>query len=148
MNDVWGEVATHVELETQNQALQERNTELVLEVRRLKAQTFSLHQDELKAWQTKNFGPPTEDQIERLALGMGEEVGELQHYVLKAMQKIREGFNSACTGQIADAFGDVIIYGIQLMSAQGLDAEAELSKVIQQVLARDWVQFPKNGVSE
>jgi len=87
----------------------------------------NLKQKELADWQTRNFGQAnTHD----LALGMAEEVGELCHFVLKRKQGIREGNGHDCKPEIADAFADTMIYGIQLMTSEGLDAEKVLEEVI------------------
>lgn len=105
---------------------------------------IDLKQKELAAWQAYNFGIATPEQV---TLGMAEEVGELCHAILKRSQNIREGHNSNCLHEIADAFGDVMIYGIQLMSIEGLDAEQVLRATIDHVLTRDWRKNPQNGKS-
>lgn len=104
-----------------------------------------LRQRELNEWQDKNFGIAN---VERLALGMAEEVGELCHFVLKRSQGIREAANgSPVKDKIADAFADAVIFGIQIMSAEGINAEEALKEVTSKVLNRDWVKYPHNGVS-
>jgi len=95
-----------------------------------------LHQDDLAEWNRKNFG---EQPSYVFALGMAEEVGELCHYILKRQQGIREGANgNNLKAEIADSFADTVIFGIGLMSAEGLDAERILAETITKVLARDW----------
>ena len=100
-----------------------------------------LRQKELFDWQTRNFGSHDDDDL-RCTVGMAEELGELSHFILKSKQKIREGANSACEAEIGDAFGDVVIYGLNLLSKRGIDAEAMLAKTIETVLQRDWVKNP------
>lgn len=101
---------------------------------------ISLKQKDLKEWQLKNFGiPEPEDMI----IGMSEELGELAHYFLKGKQGIREAAHgNDVTGKIADAFGDIIVFGTQLMTCLGMDAEVEVKKVIEEVLKRDFVNNP------
>jgi len=104
---------------------------------------IDLRQKELARWQERNFGNVTS---EKLALGMAEEVGELCHYILKRMQKIREAVDGqGVQEQIADAFADTVIFGINLMSSEDLDAEKVLEKTIEDILRRDWVNNPREG---
>lgn len=103
-----------------------------------------LRQKELAEWQERNFRNVTS---EKLALGMAEEVGELCHYILKRMQKIREAADEQqVQEEIADAFGDTIIFGIQLMENEGMDAEEVIARTIESVLERDWLSNPNKGV--
>jgi len=112
---------------------------------------ISLRQKELHEWQIKNFGTHPDD-ADRVFQGMVEEIGELAHAILKNKQHIREYSNDMVVGaygtmspgdqkfrdNIADAFGDIIIYGIQLMTEHGIDAEWAISDTIEKVLQRDW----------
>jgi NTP pyrophosphatase (non-canonical NTP hydrolase) len=102
---------------------------------------IDLKQKELCKWQLKNFGhaPIIPEQ---LALGMAEEVGEVCHHVLKGVQHIRGGVKGVNKAEVADGVADVLIYGLQLLSYYEIDAEEEIAKVIEQVLARDWVKNP------
>lgn len=107
---------------------------------------IDLKQEELGKWQQYNFGKVSS---EWLAMGIAEEVGELCHLLLKRAQVIREGYTQDGVKEgIADAVGDMLVYGIQLLTNEGLDAEQELSFVIENVLLRDWKKFPKNGETE
>jgi len=96
-----------------------------------------LRQSELFAWQNRNFGINDYTGMQ-CALGMAEEVGEVCHHILKGMQGIRGGINGINKSEIADGVADVLIYGLQLLSFLGLDAEQEISSVITKVLRRDW----------
>ncbi len=103
-------------------------------------ESANLKQQELSEWQLKNFGQSI---VEDMLLGMAEELGELCHWILKRKQGIRE----AATGgdfkdEIGDAFADVVIFGIQAMTGEGIDAQATLKKTIEEVLARDFVNNP------
>ena len=102
---------------------------------------IDLKQKELHAWQVKNFGSHDDDAL-KCALGMAEEVGEVCHHVLKGTQRIRSGANGMLHDEIADGVADTLIYGLQLLSVLGIDAESEIKAVIEKVLNRDWVQNP------
>lgn len=114
----------------------------------------SLRQKELAVWQEKNFPKARlmemskEDLVEmivklQVALGMAEEVGEICHHVLKGTQKIRGGIDGINRAEVADGFGDVMIYGTQLCSRTGIDAEKAINDTIDVVLARDWIGNPE-----
>jgi len=102
---------------------------------------IDLKQAELHQWQVKNFGEHSDDVL-KCALGMAEECGEICHHVLKGTQRIRGGVNGMQKGEIADGVADVLIYGVQLLSLIGLDAEAEIATVIDHVLKRNWIDDP------
>ncbi len=102
---------------------------------------IDLRQQDLHEWQERNFGTKPDDDL-RCTVGMAEELGELSHYILKTKQGIREGATSDCKAEIGDAFADVMIYGIQLMTSRGIDAEEILEKTIAMVLKRDWKKNP------
>ena len=88
---------------------------------------INLRQKELAKWQSRNFG---NSDSKDMALGMAEEVGELCHFILKRSQKIREGAeDSNFRNEIADAWADTVIFGIQLLNLEGMDAEEYLTKV-------------------
>lgn len=102
---------------------------------------IDLKQKELDEWQARNFGRHDDDLL-KCALGMAEEVGEVCHHVLKGTQKIRSGLNGINKVEIADGVADTLIYGLQILSLLGLDAEEEISVVIEKVLQRDWKANP------
>jgi len=101
---------------------------------------IDLKQKELAEWQLKNFGSgETADMI----IGMVEELGELAHWYLKRKQGIREGANNgSLKDEIGDAFADVIIYGLQVMTHECIDAECVLRDTTDKVLKRDWKNNP------
>ena len=104
---------------------------------------IDLKQNELAEWQLRNFGSPKPSDM---IIGMTEELGELAHYFLKGSHGIREAANgNDVTDKISDAFGDVVVFGIQLMTCLGLDAEEELEKVLNEVLQRDFVSNPSGS---
>lgn len=103
---------------------------------------IDLKQKQLKEWQERNFGI-YEDDIFKCSIGMAEEVGEVCHHILKGSQNIRGGVDGINVKEVADGVADTLIYGIQLLSKLGLDAEKEISEVIDKVLKRDWKKDPK-----
>lgn len=79
---------------------------------------FKELQEQLWQWQLRNFGP---ENPFWLATGVVEEVGELAHCLLKRHQKIRGGmFDNRA--QIEDAVGDIMVYGLNLLSTAGVQA--------------------------
>lgn len=118
---------------------------------------FSLRQQELKDWQERNFPPSLYDDLNRdqlveririleLSIGMSEEVGELSHIILKASQKIREGISGKIDKDlVADGFADTVIYGTQLLSKLGIDAEEAIRNTTNSVLKRDWANNRKDA---
>jgi len=114
---------------------------------------IDLKQTMLKNWQEKNFPRSryeamTKDElidmilIMQFTLGMAEEVGEICHHILKGAQGIRGGVNGIDKKQVADGFGDTIVFGEQLCSALDINAEEEVSEVIDAVLKRNWKEDP------
>jgi len=104
---------------------------------------MQLLQVKLAAWQNRNFGPP---QSALLALGVGEEAGELFRAILKSEQGIRS-FNSA--GELldkgGDAIADCVIYAIQWCTLHRMDYETLLHETAEYVMTRDWVAYPETG---
>lgn len=111
-------------------------------------ESIKITQKALWEWQQKNF-PGEAGRPEWLALGVVEEVGELAHALLKNRQKIREFANSQDEEEfkalIADALGDVIVYGLNLMSSLGIDFGQALAKTVSEVLARNWTENRTDG---
>ena len=105
---------------------------------------IDLKQKELNDWQIRNFGIHPDDDL-RVTVGMAEELGELSHYILKTKQGIREGATSDCKAEIGDAFADIIVYGIQLMTSRDIDAEDVIRTAIDVVLQRNWKDNPKGN---
>ncbi len=89
---------------------------------RKKIKVIDLRQKELHEWQDRNFGTKPDDD-KRCAWGMVEETGELCHFLLKRKQGIREGNGHDCKAEIGDAYADIIIYGIQMLTTQGIDVQ-------------------------
>lgn len=104
---------------------------------------IDLKQKELAAWHLKNVGIKTK-KSEWQFIGLVEEVGEMAHAILKRKQSIREVNHES----IADAFADIVIFGIQIMTCEGRNVEDVLSRTISEVLQRDWKKYPVNGISK
>ena len=105
---------------------------------------MKFRQQDLNEWQERNFGIHVDEDM-RMALGMAEEVGELCHWLLKSKQGIRGVDTTNCKPEIADAFADTVIFGIQLMTQIGVNAEDVLEETIAKILKRDWKNNPKEG---
>lgn len=97
-----------------------------------------LRQKELSDWQHKQF-LPEDITLSNMALGVAEEAGEFVHAVLKHKQKIR-GYEDEefFKKELADAFGDIMIYGTQALSICGIDAEEAVKTTIETILKRKW----------
>lgn len=105
-----------------------------------------LRQQELIDWEIRNFG---KQEPYRKLLGMIEELGEIAHSLLKAEQGIREGKDGKVDlEELGDGVADIFIYGSNLLSSYGINVEETLKNVIEKILSRDWIKYPKNGVSE
>ena len=109
-------------------------------------------QIELAEWQKKNFTKGETGNCDscpfRLMAGMTEELGELAHAVLKHAQGIRGMTDEKMKKEAGDAFGDVNVYGCQLLSQLGLSAEEEVRKAVEEVLKRDWKKDKTTGGTE
>lgn len=94
---------------------------------------IDLHQKELAERQKEYFG---ESNLSDMIHGMSEEIGEFNHWYLKSKQKIVT--SDKALAEMADAFGDMVIFGTQAMSSLNLNAEMVLERIINEVLNRDW----------
>lgn len=103
------------------------------------------YQKRLKDWQILHFGssPP-----EWLTVGMMEELGEMAHTLLKYQQGIREHREKDVEKfkkQLADDFGDVVVYGMQVLTHFGINAEDAMRDTFEHVLKRDWTAHRLEG---
>lgn len=94
---------------------------------------IDLKQKELAKWHLRNFGIKTK-KSEWQFIGLVEEVGELAHAILKRKQSIRNISHES----ISDAFADIVIFGIQIMTCENRNVEDVLQRTISEVLQRDW----------
>lgn len=117
---------------------------------------MDLRQKELAEWESRNFPRARYESMSKEQLidiilifqatvGMAEEVGEVCHAILKGVQGIREGVGGIRKDLVADGVGDAMVYGTQLLSKVGVDAETEIEKTINTVLNRDWTNNPHQG---
>jgi len=100
-------------------------------------------QEEVDQWTKHNF--PQAESWQPL-LGIGEELGELNHAYLKSAQGVRVGENYRA--KMVDAVGDILIVLAHFCSLMNIDMDAALDATWHEVSRRDWIRFPKNGISE
>jgi hypothetical protein len=77
-------------------------------------------------------------------MGISEEVGELNHALLKQWQAIR-GTPEQHEAKAKDAVGDIIIFLLDLCNARGWDIQAIIDETWGQVSHRDWITDPQDG---
>jgi NTP pyrophosphatase (non-canonical NTP hydrolase) len=112
--------------------------------RALRSGTLRLVQAEHRVWIMQNFPGETKWQA---FVGMAEELGEIAHHLLKREQGIRgEGVDHAA--EIRDGCADLVIFMMTLADNEGFDLMDAINEAWDQVKKRDWVSFPKNGVTE
>lgn len=99
-------------------------------------------QGDVREWSTRNFGNVPSWQP---LLGIGEELGELNHAHLKAVQGIRGTAEEHRAAQV-DAVGDILIYLLDYCSRENIDALQCLRQAWNEVSQRDWVKYPKSGM--
>lgn len=108
-------------------------------------------QKELAAWQKKNFTKGETGNCDTcpflMFAGMTEELGELAHAILKYKQGIRGMTEEKMKKEAGDAFGDINVYGCQLLTQIGLDADEETTKAADEILKRDWTKDKVTGGS-
>jgi len=96
-----------------------------------------------KEWADKNFpGSTWNDAL----MGVVEEVGELNHYLLKQKQGIRGTFEEHEAGA-QDSVGDIIVYLMHVCTIRGWDLEDIFTKTIDHVLTRDWTVDANHGLT-
>ena len=92
-------------------------------------------QKEVAIWSYKNFGL---QEAWMPLLGIGEEVGELNHAFLKKAQNIRRAENHEA--KMKDAVGDIVIYLADFCDSAGLDLDACVTEAWSEVKQRDWTK--------
>ena len=100
-------------------------------------------QKEQQPWVSHNF--PGREPYYPL-LGVQEEVGELSHAHLKALQGIRGTPEEHHAAKI-DAIGDIIIFLSDYATANGIDIQDAVEKTWAGVKKRDWRKDPVNGTT-
>lgn len=108
------------------------------------ALNFSRLQSEHRKWVAYNFGQKGPRAAWEPLLGIGEELGELDHAFLKAHQGVR-GTKEEHAAAAKDAIGDIVIYLVDFASLAGYDIQEAVEITWKQVSCRDWIKFPGNG---
>ena len=105
--------------------------------------TLATVQAEAWQWTKRNF--PRQAPWHPL-LGVTEELGELNHAYLKAVQGIR-GTPEEHRAAMEDAVGDLVIFLANWCSHMGIDMSAAVARTWEQVRKRDWQAHPETGTS-
>ena len=103
-----------------------------------------LFQRSLAAWREKNF---PDSGAEEQFIGMVEELGEIAQAKLKLKQGIRGNAEDWKTKE-KDAIGDLFIYMLNYCSCKKISIFECINLAWSEVKQRDWIKYPKNGVSE
>lgn len=90
-------------------------------------------QQEVGRWALRNF--PDATSVQPL-LGIGEEVGELDHAFLKRLQGIRT--NEDHDANIKDAVADIIIFLAHFCALEGISLDDCVNRAWEEVKKRDW----------
>ena len=106
--------------------------------------TFRQLQDEHRPWVEHNFAG--REPFYPL-LGIMEELGELCHAHLKALQCIRGTPNELHAAK-ADAVGDAIIFIADYCTANNIDLQSAVETTWSVVKLRDWKANPTNGMAK
>lgn len=80
-------------------------------------------------------------------VGVTEELGELGRSLLKDKQGIR-GTHDEWEDKGQDAVGDILVYLMDFCSKKEWKISDCLERAWGEASQRDWIAFPKNGVSE
>jgi NTP pyrophosphatase (non-canonical NTP hydrolase) len=110
----------------------------------IKMNLIDKFQIEIRLWNEHNFQDKKPYQS---LLGVGEEAGELMHAHLKAEQGIR-GTPEEHRAAKMDAIGDLLIYLFDYANQEGILVSDCLINTWAEVSKRDWIKFPKNGMTE
>ena len=99
-------------------------------------------QSEVSEWANKNFGVHQPSILP--LLGLGEEVGELNHAHLKGAQGIRYTPQEIVSKK-RDAIGDLFIYAADYCAREGLSLTDCIRVAWEGVKERDWKNNPMNA---
>lgn len=117
---------------------------LITEVKLKPTKRIYQYQDEVTTWSRANF--PSQDPIDPL-LGITEEVGELNHAVLKQRQGIRNGSDPRATkALIEDALGDIFIFMCDFAQRNNIDLEFVIKDTWEEVSKRNWSENKTDGI--
>lgn len=110
------------------------------------ADVWSKLQVDLCRWERHNF---EHQPIYRNVLGVCEEAGELAHAVLKHEQAIRGCADyDAFREEAGDAILDIVVYAMNACTKLRLDFGILVRTGAAEVMKRDWVKFPENGIDK
>lgn len=110
------------------------------------------YQERLRKWQKENIDLYSLtasktylalDVFENLA-GMTEELGELAHVILKHFQNVSKLSEAEFKDAVSDAFGDLVVFGLQLLSALNISGEEALQKTFEYVLRSTYLERKQN----
>lgn len=94
-------------------------------------------------WVKHNFSASLDKTYQPL-LGVAEEVGELCH----AHLKMELGIRNTSKADKEDAIGDIIIYLADYCNHNGINISKALTTAWETASKRDWIKYPKNGLTE
>lgn len=111
---------------------------------RLLPNQFQTIQREVGQWSRENFG----DQASwKPLLGIGEELGELQHHYLKREQGIR-GTAEEHNAGIEDATADIMIFMMDFCCRENIDLFEVLDRTWTKIVKkRNWTQNKTDGIN-
>ncbi len=105
-------------------------------------------QEEHAAWLERNFPDSISvSGTDRSFKGLVEELGELAHHSLKMEQGIR-GTPEEHLAEMKDAVGDLYIFLNSYCTSQGWNLGDIIKETWDEVKKRDWIAFPKDGLTE
>ena len=104
--------------------------------------TFVELENQVEEWSKRNF---PNNQPHHPLLGVGEEVGELDHAHLKMEQGIR-GTREELQAKKQDAVGDIVIYLADYCWRNGFSFAYAVECAWSEVKQRDWQKNQKDGV--
>jgi NTP pyrophosphatase (non-canonical NTP hydrolase) len=110
---------------------------------RLQMKNLNNLQIDLKPWLFHNFPEATSDQQLK---GVMEELGELCHADLKCEQKIRDYTSKKTDDAIKDAIGDLVIYLCNYCTTKGIVFNDCIDIAFNEIIKRDWVKYPIDGL--
>ena len=93
-------------------------------------------------WADRNFGRVESWQP---LLGVGEELGELNHAHLKRAQGIRGVDDAQYRKDAIDAVGDIVIFLAHYCYLNDIDMVAAINETWAKVSQRDWKADPEKG---
>ena len=109
-------------------------------------EAMDVFQTDVALWAQRNFGDNSGLGAIGPMMGIVEEVGELYHTRLKAIQRIREGANKeALDEDEVDALGDILVYMMDYAGRRKLSLAKCFLDAWLKVKDRDWVTWPSTG---